>query len=236
MDNLLDKIKAILKDPRILVHRNYRWKHGLKTSKYHSSYCEYHFEIAPENGFMKIDEDSIEKMKCFQNEVFSNILSERYKIRDVSLKGCFGFPKYGIHPCSYPGLDRATENSVLWLGRIVAEEPIGLVEEFSSFENKIFPRYENEFEEKDLHEKGSSRYKHGLEREIYIHIFPSIEFLIELRNFRIRQRQFIDSRKGINNVSYEEIEKFRQEERDLGFIDIERIYVKAYNKHFENYK
>ncbi|MBS3152819.1 hypothetical protein J4230_05415 [Candidatus Woesearchaeota archaeon] len=231
MDNLLDKIKAILKDSCIILVDQYRLQYKKPVGFLSGDeYINYRFNIAPKNGFDIIDSESISCLNKLLYKIFHDFTKPDYQMRYITLRDCSGMSSYGGIINKFELLP--WDKRILCTGNLIAGEPVGIIEEQESYESRIFPRYEDEFNGTKLHKQRiESKHKSVLSRRIVVSLSPSFGYLNILTNVCNRQNELL-GKMGNNDILHKEYEDLETKKYEIGFPQIGEVFIENYNKYF----
>lgn len=227
MENLLEKIRTILKeDSKVIFISEARFGiDRFSIDKFMDYFCRYELAIAPKSGFYFLDEKIISEMKNFQDNIFKNLKTEEYKLEHISLEGYTNGLKQGIE-FYYPKI----HNEDLFVGRLHAWEGVGEVEQFQSNYQRIFPKFQEEFNKTKLCENESSIIRKHLARAITVYIYPSLEYA---KLFQKINNRCIEMRKSNNfYVHSDNYTTLTKKLDQIGFKDSSTISIKDYSLFF----
>ncbi|PIN81187.1 hypothetical protein COV11_02425 [Candidatus Woesearchaeota archaeon CG10_big_fil_rev_8_21_14_0_10_30_7] len=235
-ENLLDKVRKSLSHPDIVLFR----------ARERNAYTDnagdygYRFEIVPKKGFNRIDAETYGSLIALRNKVFKKLLSEEYKLRRIEFEG-ISYVDWGVIP---PFNLAHWNKDMLAVSGLRVKEPIGVREErteayctHSQFH--ILQKFTSEFSDEENEGENHISYKAFVKRKpitriIDVCLFPSFDYLKHLSEI-YRERDAICSLNlGLDSNSGKDYDRIKEMKRQLGFVDIDSIYIPAYNSFFSD--
>ena len=235
--DLLTKIRKALEDPKIIKCREWDFcRDNLENdeddnSPFANPYIVLEIEVAPKEGFKRIDANAVNGLINFQDAVFHELLlmnKRKGKSRKISVGGN-KIDAVSEVSFAHPRLI-GNDQTLFYIGEITAYEPIGILERSKKYSFNILPEYAKKLNKRTASRVGSTNnYKCALVKQFHISIFPSLEYITKLRE--IWDEKYNSPKK----IKESRLEQLREEEYQIGYANdgTKRIYTVNYNATFD---